>query len=216
MKTRLVLATALALALPLGGCRDNDASVEIFAICAPPDDAKKCGTSGSCSSLLASPRLFAYTSVGGVVNQLEAFIEFRNQLPDNTDLELGRLNTNDFIGEDYLLSFSGVAGLSDVIFPANFTVPADSSSTPVVTLIPQVTMAQLSTALAAGQTALVVVELRARGHLVDGSQIETGPYEVAVEVIDASYTPIGCTTAGDVRFYCPNIGQTASTTCATP
>lgn len=216
MKTRLALATALALALPLAGCRDNDASVEIFAICAPPDDAEACGTNGSCGALLASPRLEVFTSVGGVLNELQEFIEFRNQLPDNRDLDLGRVNTNDFIGEDFLLSFSGVAGLADVIFPANFTVPADGSSTPVVTLIPQVTMAQLSTALAANTTALVIVELRARGHLVDGSQVETGPYEVAVEVTDASFTPAGCPTVGDVRFYCPNMGQTSSTTCKAP
>jgi hypothetical protein len=213
------LAAAL-LALALAGCRDDLATIEIFAICAPPDDAAACGTSGSCEAVLASPRLDVLTSVnvGGVatVNQLEAFVQLNNQLPDNADVDLGRVNTNDFIGEAYLIHFRGVAGLSDVVYPANFTVAAESSSTPVIPIIPQSTMIQLRGAMADDTTALVVAEVRVRGHLIDGSEIETESFDVAVNVTDSGFIPAGCPTAGDVRFYCPNAGQTASTVCEAP
>jgi len=214
MKTRTALASALALAL--AGCTDNHASVEIFAICAPPDDAAQCGTTGECGALLASPRLQVNTQESGLVNELQAFIELRNQMPNNEDLDLGRVNTNDFVGEEYLLAFRGASGLSGQVYPANFTVPAEGTSTPVVTLIPPATMAQLRTALPDNSTALVIVELRVRGRLVDGSPLETGVFEIAVDVTDANFLRDACPTAGDLRFYCPNAGQTSSTSCEAP
>jgi hypothetical protein len=213
------LAAAL-LALALAGCRDDLATIELFAICAPPDDAEACGTTGSCEAVLASPRLQVFTSVTSgaitVVNQLEAFVQVNNQLPDNADRDLGRVNTNDFIGEAYLIHFRGVPGLSDVVYPANFTVAAESSSTPVIPIIPQSTMIQLRGAMADDTTALVVAEVRIRGHFIDGSEIETESFDVAVDVTDSSFIPAGCPTAGDLRFYCPNAGQTASTECKAP
>lgn len=213
------LAAAL-LVLALAGCRDDLATIELFAICAPPDDAASCGTTGACEAVLASPRLEVLTSVnvGGVatVNQLEAFVQLNNQLPNNADVDLGRVNTNDFIGEAYLIHFRGVPGLSDVVYPANFTVAAESSSTPVIPIIPSSTMIQLRGAIVDGTTALVIAEVRVRGHLIDGSEIETEAFDVAVNVTDSEFVPAGCPTLGDVRFYCPNAGQTASTECVAP
>jgi hypothetical protein len=77
-------------------------------------------------------------------------------------------------------------------------------------------MANIANALPVDGSALVIVEVRARGHLVDGSTLETGVFEVAVDVLNTDFVPAGCPTAGDVRFYCPNAGQTASTSCSAP
>jgi hypothetical protein len=167
--------------------------------------------------MLASPRPFVFTTVNGQLNALEMFVQVNNQLLPNGDPELGRVNTNDFIGREYLLSFGGqLPNLSDVVFPANFTVAANSSSTPVIPLIPMSTMQQISAIAPAGAGAsLVIVEVRIRGELRDGSEVETGPFDVAVDVFNADFVP-ACPNAGDLAFFCPNAGQTASLVCETP
>ena len=214
MTTRLAVL-ALVLAGALTGCADELASIEILEICAPPD-AGSCGTSGSCAELNASPRLWVFTSVGGATNSLGQFIQINNQLPANGDPDLYRVNTNDFIGGEYLLEFRSAIPLPPVTFPANFTIEASSSSTPVVPLIPPSTMAALSSAMADGSEALVVVELRVRGELRDGTEIESGPFEVAVDVIDANFPIPTCPTPGDVVYACPALGQTSDVACGAP
>jgi hypothetical protein len=206
----------VALAVGAVGCqRDNDASVEIFTLCLPPDDAKACGTDGTCEAMLASPRPFVFTTVNGRLNALEMFVQVNNQLLPNGDPELGRVNTNDFVGGDYLLSFGGLPNLSDVVFPANVTVAANSSSTPVIPLIPMSTMQQIIATAPAGSASVVIVEVRLRGELRDGSEVETGPFTVAVDVFNADFVP-ACPNPGDLAFFCPNAGQTASLVCETP
>jgi hypothetical protein len=215
MKPSLALLLA-ALTAGVAGCeRDNDASIEIFALCLPPEDAKVCGTDGTCEAMLASPRPFVFTTVNAQLNRLEMFVQVNNQLLPNDDPALGRVNTNDFIGGDYLLSFGGIPNLSDVVFPANFTVAANSSSTPVIPLIPMSTMAQIRATPGLNSSALVVVELRIRGELRDGTEVETGPFTVAVDVINADFVP-ACPNAGDLAFFCPRPGQTASLVCEAP
>lgn len=226
MKPSLALLLAL-LAVAAAGCeRDNDASIEVFTICAPPEDAASCGTDGTCERVLASPRPAVFVTVtplngtGAVTNQLEMFVQVNNQLLPNDDPALGRVNTNDFIGGEYLLSFRGLPGLSDVVYPANFTVPADASQTPVIPLIPASTMLQIRPALNGTAGAPVIVELRIRGELRDGTEIETGPFEVAVDVINANFDandPSVCTGADELPVgFCPNAGQTASVACEAP
>lgn len=214
MKPSLALLLALLAAAAAGCARDNDASIEIFALCAPPDDAKACGTDGTCEAMLASPRPFVHTTVGGQLNQLEMFVQVNNQLLSNDDPASGRLNTNDFVAKEYRLSFRGLP-LSDVVYPANFTVAADTSSTPIVPLIPLSTMAQIRAAPGINSRALVIVELRVRGELRDGSEIETGEFDVAVDVLNSDFVP-ACPNVGDLFFSCPNFGQTASELCETP
>ncbi len=212
MKTSFALLTVLALALT--GCEDNLASVEIFGICAPPDDAGTCGMSGTCGAYLASDRPFVYQRAFGLVNRLQEFVQINNQLPNNENVDIGRVNTNDFVAEEYLLSFLGVPNVGDVVHPANFTVPAQGSMSPVIPIIPEAAMAAIDANSIGNQT--VVVEVRVRGHFVDATEHETGPYQIAVDVIDGNYPGITCPTAGDIAVYCPNAGQTASVSCETP
>lgn len=214
MTPRLPVLVA-ALAVALSGCRDNDASIEIFALCLPPDDAKTCGTSGSCEAMLASPRPHVFTTVNGQVNRLEMFVQVNNQLQPNDDPAFGKVNTNDFVGGDYLLSFRGLPNLPDMVFPANFTVAAGSSSTPVIPLIPMSTMTQIRAIPGLPASALVVVELKLRGKLRDGTEIETETFEVAVDVLNADFVP-ACPNVGELAFFCPRAGQTSSFVCEAP
>jgi hypothetical protein len=210
---------ALLLAAGLGGCTGDQASIEIFAICSPPADATACGTSGTCDKLLAAPRPFVYLRDSlGNPNGLFLFVQVNNQLPKNGDLTAGRVNTNDFLVERYKYRFPGT-GLADIEVPANGTVPAASSSTPVVPLLPVEVSPDLRTLMnaAGATTAVVSVELRIAGRLTDGSSHETGVFKVAVDVVNAQFPGFGCPKAGDVvTAVCPNDGQTASITCEAP
>lgn len=215
MKTRLAaLASLLAL---VAGCADDRASIEIFGICAPPADAAVCGGTAPCDRYLASDRPFVYVTVGGLTNRLEEFIQINNQVPNNENLDVGRVNTNDFIAEEYVFNFQGVPGVSEVRHPANFTVAAGGVFSPVVPIIPEAAMLQLRAALGAVPQALVVVEMKVRGHLVGGHEIESGPFDIAVDVVNQDFPGFACPNATDVvTAVCPNNGQTASITCEAP
>lgn len=218
MRTPLLFAP-LALAA-LAGCAPQHASVEIFAICAPPEDAKLCAGTTTCAKVVGAPRLYLYTSVntaaGAVTNSLVASIQFNNQNPRNGDVTAGRTNTNDAVIEKYRLSFPG-SGVPDVDYPATATVPAGGSQSPVVTLIPPETTDLLAALIPDGSIALVVVELRAEGRYMDGTRFETGVFRVPVDVVDELFLGgPACTNTSEVRFYCPNAGQTSSNKCAAP
>jgi len=208
---------ALAAVLALAGCQDNNASIEIFGICAPPDDAVKCSGTAVCSLYFAGDRPWVYTSVGGAanVNRLVHFVQINNQLPNNADPGTGRVNTNDFIAEEYLYDFQGVPGLTEWRRRANFTIIAEGSFSPVIPIIPEEAMAVIQAAFAANSTTLVVVGMRVRGHLNGGAVVETGTYEIAVDVINSDFPGYAaCTNATDILFVCPNQGQQATVGCA--
>ncbi len=212
------IAAALALGALATGCVDNAMSIEFYAICAPPDDAEACEWGATCDEVVGADRLWATVTVGGAPNYLVQSIQLNNQLPINEDLDVGRVNVNDFIGDAWLLSYSGLAGVADKVHAANFTIPAEGSGSPFIPVIPVDRMTQIGAAMAiAGLAeALVVVEVRARGRLVGGQQIETAPFEVAVDVYNADYGGATCLTPTDIPFYCPKPGQTSSITCVTP
>src|SRR5512138_781996 len=101
MKTRLNRLALLVVAALLA-CRKNDASIEIYAVCAPPDDAEKCESSGKCDRfLLGRPAVWTRISPGtpptGVYqNDLTLILQVNNQLPNNANGDAFRVNTNDF------------------------------------------------------------------------------------------------------------------------
>lgn len=225
MTTRLA-AAFIAFGLAGSGCTvDDHASVQIFAVCAPPEDATLCGFDGACDRLLASDRPFVVSQVdfglGPAANQLEMFVQFDNQMPDNADPSSGRVNTNDFVLEDYQISLSGPLGAAGTfVHPANATVPAESSFVPVVPIIPAVAMPFVAAQIPPGTTGLAVAEVVARGRFLDGSHHETGPFRVAVNVFNGVFdvlTDLVCPKPGEVvTAVCPNVGQTSSITCEAP
>ncbi|HUL59237.1 MAG TPA: hypothetical protein VLU43_08180 [Anaeromyxobacteraceae bacterium] len=227
----------LAALLFASGCVDNRSSVEIFGICAPPTQADTCSEAATCANSLASPRLDHYLTVtfaGATVdNPLESWFQFNNQLVNNADVETGRVNTNDFTATELHLSYdaSGVSIPSVHFATGAFTVPAAGTTTMVLSLIPETLSPQIGAAMTArGLTNVpVVVHLRLFGHLLDGSTIETGTFDVAVNVYNDDLcnatvgpaadppflSPCDCPTAGQSPFFCPGFDPfgTSSITC---
>lgn len=240
MKRIPATALALALALGAGGCVDNHASVQIFAICAPPEDAAVCGTDGECAAVLANrPWVDTLLDPGDpaatppippTYNSLDLFVQVNNRMPDNSDESAGRVNTNDAIIELILYEFEvqgftvlGVApvlGTATFEYPLSQTVPSNSSSTPLVPIIPPEIMGPLDTLLAGDDDGEVVVlaHVAFAGHLEDGTDFETAPHMFAVNVYWALVTPPVCPKAPAeiVTAICPHKGQTASFTCEAP
>lgn len=234
MKARKGLALALAV-LAVSCTTKNDASVELYAVCGPPDDAAKCSTSGTCETLLAGrPWVATRTSLSRVQNEFRMFTQVNNQMPNNEDPEKGKANTNDFVIEEFQLRYSSFPGLSipDFTYPQNQLVPAGGSATPIITFIPPQVMKVIDDAnfapMYAGSLApnlRVDVEVRAAGHTRDGRGVTTEAWVVPIDVYDVdrvnsgtppvSFDAVCVTTSGTrpASAVCPNNGQTASVEC---
>lgn len=210
MKTRL--ATLLLAAAALACTVDNNASIQVVAMCAPPEDS--CGTENGCGTYLASEP-FVYLEGG--TNHFEMFVEMINQLADNSDASAGRLNTNDAYVEKYRLSYrSAFFNYSDYDYPASGVLKAGSTGAPSVRLIPETISAPMSAAMAtAGVTSgLVRVELTVIGHYASGDSFEVGGVEFPVQVHNDAFPGYFCPNATDtITYVCPNVAQTAAYTC---
>jgi len=227
MKTRILPLIALAAALC--GCpHENEASVQWFAVCFPPAPDS---TSGGCifpssCEAVALGTFYAYVDS---IYEAVAPIEIRNQLPDNTDLTSGRLNTNVAYIEQFRLEFGGTA-LPDEWVDTNVTVPTDGSTVALVPLLPPNTTFFLTTLLGGpGQPTFthLMVSVRAAGRFADERTFVTGPFKVPVDVYDAPpcpppvagsvcYSPPDCdpVLAGiQAPLACPQLGQSAIVTC---
>ena len=189
MKTR-----ALLLALPLLalGCRDNRASVQIQAVCAPNDT---CAFGGECDA-----QYIGFATVdAGLTGHLWVLLQVANQLPDNADKTLGRTNTNDAHVDQVAVEYDGI-GLGKAVYDVtNFRVPSNGTAVISAEAIPVALNAQPVLA-AFGPTAAprtMVANIRLRGYLDDGSRFETGEFPIGVRVCT------GCVTACPTAATCP-------------
>lgn len=220
------LALAGLLLLTSVACVDNHASIEIFGICSPDDDAEACEPPpGECDRYVAArPWMTTTVDVGRpfdpVLGSLELFMQLNNQLPNNANEELGRVNTNDFIVEYFVLEFTSSTGLAIPPIPEYPTlappVPASGTTSAWLPIIPWEIAAYLEAAMPADSSAIVTTSVRVVGHLLDGSTIETGAFEIPVDVYNATYTGAICPAGEVVLAYCPGPGQTGSVACGTP
>jgi hypothetical protein len=215
MKPRLATAALLAL-LASAGCVDNWASVEPFAVCAPPEDAEVCAQAGECELLLsASP--WMSTLLGGLPNSLWLWIQFNNQLANNADPSAGRVNTNDFQALEMDLEYSGAGAATSVFgIPVSFTVPAGGSFAPLLQVIRETQASQFLATIPMGATGTVVVDVTVRGRFVGGNDLEIGPFQVVADVWNGDPGFAGCLDPADVLVACPKEGQTATYDCVTP
>jgi hypothetical protein len=173
MTTRLaVLAAVLALgaAVGLDGCADDRAAIQIQAVCSPPED---CTFSGSCDM-----QFIGYPTIDvGTTTRLWLFLQVENQLPDNTDLDLGRLNTNDAHIDETKIEYDG-APLPPVEVGSNFNVPAGGTAVVSVDAIP----AAVGGLLATYSTTEVVARIRFGGYYDDDTRFETGEFPITIRV----------------------------------
>lgn len=178
MNTRALLFALPVLALGLGGCRDNRASVSIHAICTVKAE---CTFSGKCDTYLAgNPVVDAVTSTSG---RLTLFLEAGNQLADNSSKDTFRTNTNDAHVDEIIVDYEGIA-LPRQVIATQQLIASNSTSVIGIDVIPSSTAAQ--TALAAyaptatprGMTAVV----KLGGYWDDGSRWETGEFPISIDV----------------------------------
>jgi len=222
MNRPLAFICLVALA-PLGtGCvAANDTSVEAMYVCAPADDAAACApSSGECDRYLtgyADLWMRLDDGAGGFYpNGLWFFMQVANNRPPNPDEGVGQLNSANARITDYVLSYEGPGfSTEDYTYSTvTVTVPAESTATPFVALLPEEISAGLGALIPDGETWPIDVYVRFKGHFLDGKEFETGKFKVKTYMTDANFPGYTCPNATDViTAVCPNEGQTSSWTC---
>jgi hypothetical protein len=182
MKTRLA---ALALASLALACADNGASVEPFAICAPPEDA--CVFAAECDMQYIG-QLALDTSVSSF---LWIFVQLNNQLPNNADLSAGRVNTNDAFVTEYEVEYEGAATGSSMGRVPSSVVPASGSAVISVLLQPP--------AVPGG----VLAKLRLKGKYADQSSFETAEFEIPITICQGCLGVPACPAGETLKSVCP-------------
>jgi hypothetical protein len=167
--TTVALATAIVLGAlaGAGGCADNRASIQVQAVCVPTDD---CTFSDTCDAqYIGYPTLDTTTSTSGV---LWLILQVENPLPDNSDEEIGRVNTNDAHIDETVIEYEGSIGtLGRAAIGSNFYVPASGSA-----------VVSVQVPLSGASAGVVIAKIRMRGYLDDDSRFETGEFPVAVRI----------------------------------
>jgi hypothetical protein len=181
MKTRL---SALALATLALACADNGASLEPYAICAPPDD--ECVFSSECDAQFIG--VVALDTA--VSSQLWLFIQVNNQLPNNADLSAGRVNTNDAFVTEYEVEYEGAGGGSSM-GRLQSVVPASGSAVISVFLEPPAV------------AGVVVAKLRLKGKYTDQSEFETAEFEIPITVCQGCLGFSACPAGETLTSACP-------------
>jgi hypothetical protein len=204
MKTRnAVLASALAFGAALfgHGCADDRASVQIQSVCAPPDT---CAFSGACEAQYISwPTL---DTAASATDTVFLYLQVENQLPDNGNPDIGRLNTNDAHVDEAVIEYEGFP-LPKAVVGSNFNIPASETSVVKVEVI----SSTAGTALGAF-TGEVVANLRLRGYYDDGTRFETGEFPITVRICSGC---VGLSCAGGPSCP-PNSDGQLPISCPTP
>src|SRR5512138_259986 len=117
-----VLATGVLAAL-LGGCADNNVSVQLFQICVPPTDPTVCEFPAECAAGWGGEVVLdlAYSE------HLYVPIQVNNQLANNRDTSTGRGNTHDANITEFVTTFS--PALPETVTAGQYVVPASGTST---------------------------------------------------------------------------------------
>lgn len=211
--------TLLALLAAAGCVHNNDASVEVYDVCHPGTDGKKCAPSGGkCDVFLTGTTWMYLQDSDGSDNGLYYFMELRNQRANNANANTGAANTADARVTSYELSFQAdgfsIPGYS--VSTTTVTVPAAGSTTPFVTLIPPELSPTLRGILPTGDPTLVNIYVRFKGKYVDGGSFETGKFKVTSYVYNAIFPGYACPAGQVVTAVCPNSGQASAVTCEAP
>jgi hypothetical protein len=180
MKTRLA---AVAFAAVLGalagasGCAPNRASVQVQSICFPTED---CTFTSRCDE-----RFGGTAGIAGA-GTLVLYLQVENQLPNNENLDTGRLNTNDAHVTEFRIDYEGAQTNTSYV-GANSWVPAGGSAVVPVGLA----------IFGAGE---ILARVRLRGYFDDGSSFESGALPVSIMAGPSACPPSPCATAAST---CP-------------
>jgi hypothetical protein len=224
MNTRALALALVAVALGASACRvDNNTSVQVKAICAPPEDPTSCTFAATCDAQFIGISTFdaSATSMLWLLAQLD------NQTPNNADPDTYRTNTNDAYVTGISVAYTGpvaVPSWSEPIGP--YLVPANGSAVvsifPIDTSTPAAFDASSAITTAAATAPFrLTANVRLRGIYQDQREWETAELPVVVDVCNGcigSAATFDCDTATsviDAPAVCPpNFGQSpASTAC---
>lgn len=195
-----------ALLLPLAAlaCAQNNASVRIAAICAPPTDPSACTFTATCSAQYIGTNVIDVAVTG--VLALEVQVD--NQLPNNANAGLNRTNTNDAFVQWYEIEYDYTLPKSTGYVLGSGLVPANGSAVISVLAIPQ-----SAGVTAATPQGYVLAKMRLHGVLADTTSFETGVFEIPIRICAGCIGVLTC-TAPAVPTYCPAAGQApASAKC---
>ncbi|MFL5444667.1 MAG: LEA type 2 family protein [Myxococcales bacterium] len=212
MKTRL--ATLLPL-LALAACADNNASVHLAAICAPPDDASACEFNATCEA-----QYIGFTQLDvALANKLWLLVQVDNQTPNNSKGDAFRTNTNDAFVQEYEIEYPGTGfPTARGPIPGSARVPAAGSAVISLPAVDEATTTRVANALPlVGSQIDGVAQVKLRGVYADTTSFVTGVFEIPIRACRGCLPVLGCPTLGDVLVFCPQDGQTpASASCVTP
>lgn len=194
MKARTLVPALLVASL--GGCVKNDASIEMFGICA---FTSTCQFTNTCGAMMLDRPWTAGS-------ELLLMVQFNNQLPNNADASMGMANTNDARVQRYEITYTAAVALPSAAMDVQYVVPAAGSSVLAVWAVPPATAAAAAIGvLPTGSN--VTAHVVASGQYVNGSTFTTGPFDIVFEVCTGC---LGSCTSGK---YCPSPDQ--SFTCGT-
>ena len=184
MKTR-----ALLLALPLLalGCVDNRASLTVQGICFP---SSSCTFTAKCDSyFLGTPSIDPTVAVDG---RLTLFFDVSNQLPDNSNSDTFKTNTNGAHIDEAVVDYEGIA-LPRQTLAMQQWIPAASTAVLGLDVMASSTATAATLAAYAPTTTprQMGAVVRLRGYWEDGTRFETGEFPIAVDVCSGC-VPLQC------------------------
>lgn len=204
MKNRLIALALAAFGFGVAGCAEDRMSLEVYAICAMPET---CEFSNSCDMVYAG-KIYYKAALGP--SDLQMMVELRNQLPNNEDLSVGRVNNNDAHVTGYRLEIDGPISGSLSLDVGHQTVPADGTQLIWTHVLPAYD--PVTAPLVDGTYIVNVVYI---GYYDNGREFETPGFPIAVEVdASATATPFGCLDPAQV-ITCGSPQQSVSA-CGTP
>jgi hypothetical protein len=216
MTTRLA---PLALAVLAAGCTvDNSASIQPSRICSIPDS---CSFEETCD---AQPIGVLALDVS-LQDEMFLGIEVHNQLQNNEDLSVGRVNTHDAELQTYTTEYETSGGVVAPSTSGNAQQLIPAEGTAVVGIFP--ITAPLGAALQlqipastpfAPVYAEVIAKVRLKGIFKDESDFETGEFRIPIRVCNGCFLIPTCEDTAQVPTACGGIGQEpqGAVTCVTP
>lgn len=202
MRTRSLLCAVALFAA--SGCADNNASIQLAAICSAPDDAAACSFSSTCDQQYIGDVAIDLDDT----SSLQLIVQVNNQLPDNASAGAKRVNTNDAFVRATVTRFEGVS-LPETFeqVPGSAWVQAGGSSVISIEPIDVSAAAALRAMIPAGNR-LITAYVKLLGVYSDTTEFETGEFAIPIYACRGCVpAAAACTTAGAQLKYCPQAGQ---------
>jgi len=189
-KIAAVTIAGVVAGASVSSCVDNNGSVVIIGMLAPPVTA----TSGGSTVCTYTPNIIGpYLSYGTMdaafTNQYVPVLLLGNQLVAQANPSLDRLETDDVIVQGATVRVTDVSGatLDDYTVPGDGFIPASTGGTPGIaafatTIVSPAVASQITTSISFGATKRLVSYVKVFGITTGGTHIESGEVGLPVDV----------------------------------